>query len=248
MVTAIQPQVYLSVNRWLLPRKSDGLENQPMVKQLNSLGDRLVAAIKLRGKTQTWLAEQVELSDNAITKWKTKGQISRESAVKVAAVLGIDLHWLLTGGGIDPFARTVNGERLAAGKRIPVVGTAQLGDNGFWSELEYPAGQGDGFVRLTSRDPNAYAVRCRGDSMKPRIKPGELVIIEPNRVPQPGDEVLVKAKNGRVMVKEWLYTRDNLVHLLSANEAHNKITIPISEIEVIHYVAGIVNQSLWEPD
>ncbi|MEN9316499.1 MAG: hypothetical protein RIS35_2892, partial [Pseudomonadota bacterium] len=63
-----------------------------------------------------------------------------------------------------------------SGNRIPVVGTAQLGDNGHFVELEYPVGHGDGYVDIASRDPNAYALRCRGDSMKPRIQAGEFVV------------------------------------------------------------------------
>jgi hypothetical protein len=43
-----------------------------------------------------------------------------------------------------------------------------------------------GLRRYPSRDPNAYALRVKGDSMRPRIKPGEFVLVEPNTPPQPG--------------------------------------------------------------
>lgn len=128
---------------------------------------------------------------------------------------------------------------------IPVVGTTQLGDDGYWAELEYPAGHGDGYIDWPTRDANAYALRCRGDSMKPRIKSGEFVIIEPNRTPISGDEVLIKATDGRVMVKELLYQRDGATHLLSVNESHGKLVLRMDEISLMHYVAGIAKHALW---
>jgi phage repressor protein C with HTH and peptisase S24 domain len=136
---------------------------------------------------------------------------------------------------------------LAPPRRIPVVGTAQLGDNGYWSELEYPPGHGDGYILLPTRDPSAYALRCRGDSMKPRIRDGEFVVIEPGSRPMPGDEVLVRSKDGRVMVKTLLYVRDGRVHLLSVNEAHPPIAIYEHEIEVIHPVTAICKRTMWIP-
>jgi phage repressor protein C with HTH and peptisase S24 domain len=67
--------------------------------------------------------------------------------------------------------------------------------------------------------------------MKPRIKSGEFVIVDPDQTPIPGDGVLVKSSDDRVMVKEFLYRRDGIVHLLSVNEEHGKISIPETEIE-----------------
>ncbi len=132
--------------------------------------------------------------------------------------------------------------------RVPVVGSAQLGDDGYWAELEHPVGHGDGYIDFHTTDPNAYALRCKGDSMAPRIKEGEFVLVEPNSVPHPGDEVMVKSEDGRVMIKELLYVREGLVHLASVNEAHGRITIPVDQITAMHLVAGIAKRVRWRPD
>jgi phage repressor protein C with HTH and peptisase S24 domain len=128
---------------------------------------------------------------------------------------------------------------------LPVVGTAKLGDDGHFYELEHPVGHGDGYIDWPSRDQNAYALRCKGDSMKPRIRHGEFVVVEPNHPVAPGDEVLVKAKDGRVMVKVLAYIRDGMVYLESVNEAHPKLSIAQPDIAVMHYVAGIAKSALW---
>ncbi len=131
---------------------------------------------------------------------------------------------------------------------VPVVGTAQLGDNAHWSELEYPVGHGDGYIDWPTADPNAYALRCKGDSMAPRIKPNEFVVVEPGVEPTSGDEVMIKATDGRVMVKELLYIRDEIVHLASVNEAHGRLSIPLEEIEKMHYIGGLARKSKWRPE
>ncbi|EBJ6950729.1 phage repressor protein [Salmonella enterica] len=127
---------------------------------------------------------------------------------------------------------------------VPVVGGAQLGNGGHWTNLQYPVGYGDGYISWPTRDPDAYALRCTGDSMKPRIKDGEYVVIEPNHKFLPGDEVLVVTKDERAMVKTFLYERDGEVMVMSINEEHLPIRFSLSEIENIHYVAGIAKPSL----
>jgi SOS-response transcriptional repressor LexA len=141
-------------------------------------------------------------------------------------------------------AMDTHGETSITLAHVPVVGTAQLGDQGFWLELGHPVGIGDGSVRFPVKDQNAYAVRVVGDSMHPRIKSGEFVIVEPNHAYAPGDEVLVVTKNGRSMVKEFLYQRDGIIALNSVNDGHGRMTLQEHEIEKIHYIAGIAKSAL----
>ena len=84
--------------------------------------------------------------------------------------------------------------------------------------------------------------------MKPRIRHGEFVIVEPNHAVTPGDEVLAKAKDGRVMVKQLAYIRDGMVYLDSVNEAHPRISIAHEDMHALHYVAGIAKSALWHDE
>jgi len=130
---------------------------------------------------------------------------------------------------------------------VPVLGNTQLGHSGYWSEMQYPVGSGDGFLRWPSCDRDVYALKCVGDSMMPRIKEGEFVIVEPNQNFHPGDEVLVVTRSGEVMVKTFLFKRDGYYHLLPVNEDHAPIRLPVEEVTQMQYVAGIAKSSLWHP-
>jgi phage repressor protein C with HTH and peptisase S24 domain len=137
---------------------------------------------------------------------------------------------------------------LPVARAVPVVGTAQLGDDGHYVELEYPVGQGDGSVLALTGDPHAYAVRCRGDSMMPRLQHGEFAVIEPSREVTPGDEVLVKSLDGRVMIKRLRYQRDGRLHLDSVNDgAHPPVILELDKVAAMHYVAAIVKNAYYRP-
>lgn len=129
--------------------------------------------------------------------------------------------------------------------QVPVIGGAQLGEGGHWANLQYPVGYGDGYINWPSKDPEVFALRCVGNSMTPRIKNGEYVIIEPNHGYVPGDEVLVVTRDEQVMVKTFLYERDGEIMVMSVNEEHLPLHFRLEEIEQIQYVAGIAKSSLY---
>lgn len=138
--------------------------------------------------------------------------------------------------------------RLPAARSIPVVGSARLGDGGLYVELEHAVGHGDGSVWFPSDDPGAYCVRCKGDSMTPRIQHGEFAVVEPNHQVAPGDEVLVKVADERVMIKRLRYIRDGRVYLDSINSAaHEPIVLDIEDVGAIHYVAAVVKSVFYRP-
>lgn len=124
-------------------------------------------------------------------------------------------------------------------KRVDIKGTAQLGEDGFWAELE----ESDGTVEVISTDPHAYALRVKGDSMTPAIRNGWVVWCEPSKELVSGEYVMVKTIDGQCMVKELLYHNNHEVSLMSVNADHARLNLPVDTIEKIHYVGGIVPPS-----
>lgn len=126
---------------------------------------------------------------------------------------------------------------------VPVLGSAQLGNSGYFEALDFPQGHGDGYLQIHSDDPDAYGLRVLGDSMLPRIKNGEFVLVEPNKSFVSGDEVMVRTTSGRTMIKEFIYLRDGMYRLDSVNAEHATIHIDQKDVETIHLVGGILKSS-----
>ncbi|AOY93809.1 hypothetical protein BKK79_19890 [Cupriavidus sp. USMAA2-4] len=139
---------------------------------------------------------------------------------------------------IDAFDATEH--KLRKGRKIPVVGQAQGGPDGYISIHDYPAGHSDGWLVLATNDPYAYGLRVRGDSMRPRIKSGEYIMVEPSFEAQPGDDVVVKFQDGSAVAKELLWVRDDEVCLGSINNGVPPMTRPISAVQTIHRIAAII--------
>lgn len=193
----------------------------------------------------------------------------------VAAALGVTVEWLVHGGNIEPPAVLAsggevvvtdgNGSGRAGGNGaardatdnaehtaktikpgvVPVVGTAQLGENGFFDDE--PAGTA-GFLRIHSDDASAYALRVVGDSMAPRIKHGEFVLVEPGRPLVPFEECLVQTADGRKMIKVFAQLHQGFYRFDSVNDDHRPIHLAAAEVVAVHYVAGILKHSRFFSD
>ncbi len=61
----------------------------------NEVGTYIKSRLKELKKTQTWLAEKCEVSDNAVTKWIRTGKISRSNAILIAKHLETTIDKLL---------------------------------------------------------------------------------------------------------------------------------------------------------
>lgn len=179
---------------------------------MTTLGKTIKSRLKALGKTQTWLSEQVDVSNNAVSKWLKKGEIKLENAVLVAKALGCSVDELLgvteagepteTAGKprnveADPAASfDKNATITSMGKRaIPVISAIQAGA---MKEISVPYSVGDGYATIYVDDSYsqwAFGLEIDGDSMLPDFRPGDIVIIEPDWEPRPGE--CVAAKNGK---------------------------------------------------
>ncbi|OYO29180.1 LexA family transcriptional regulator [Janthinobacterium sp. PC23-8] len=180
---------------------------------MNAPGQTIKSRLSALGKTQGWLAERADVSHNAVSKWIKTGKISRENAILVAQALSCSVDELLLGEGDDSIstARAAEQPRSTAvnesgfdqnarpiplGTRaIPVISAIQAGA---MKEITVPYAAGDGYATIYVDDTYsqwAFGLEIDGDSMVPDYQPGDIVIIEPEWQPRPGD--CVAARNGK---------------------------------------------------
>ena len=125
-------------------------------------------------------------------------------------------------------------------RKVGIVGTAQMGPDGYWSGIDV----NEGWVETYSRDEDAYALRLKGDSMAPAIRNGWIAVCEPNHRLVPGEYVMVTTTDGQSMVKELLFESKDSVSLMSVNAAYGeRRSIAREDIEKIHYVGNILAPS-----
>lgn len=128
---------------------------------------------------------------------------------------------------------------------VPVVGEVKGGDDGFLEELQYPVGHGEGSVEYPTADRSAYALRVRGDSMHPRYRAGEFIVVTPSIEAQPSDDVVVALKDGRKLLKVLNWVQDGEIQLLSINNHFGPLTLQLSDVDFVHLVDGRVRRSAF---
>lgn len=227
---------------------------------------RLDAAMKHSKMSVASLAEALGISYQGVRK-VVRGEsnaFSAENNSKAAQAMGVSPDWLATGEGVmviqavfsvpGPLgAPAVTGAvsnaetapALRAVRRVPVVGEVKGGDDGYLEELQYPVGHGDGYVEYWCRDDAAYAVRVRGDSMHPRYRAGEFVVVTPGIEALPGSDVVVSLKDGRKLLKQLNWVRDGELQLLSINNHFAPLTLPQTDVLYVHRVAGSVGRDAF---
>jgi len=97
----------------------------------------------------------------------------------------------------------------------------------------------DGWLDVPTDDPEAYALRLKGDALSPAIRSGWVVWCEPNHELIPGEYVLIHKSNGIHMIKELLYINEEDISLMSTNNNPDRTTIQRNEIIDIHHISGI---------
>lgn len=235
---------------------------------------RIRRALKKAEISYAEIARRLSITPQAVNGWFRTGRVSKTSLTGVARETGVSLEYLMTGQGIEALTLpSVSGappgpDEISGGAtrlleptqpyprgpivRVPIIGFAIANPDrdGYYTDGDYAVGHGEARLPWPSSDPNAYALRVKGDSMQPRIRPGEFIVVEPNRKAELHDDVLVKLRDGRKMVKQLLLRRATEVVLGSINQAHHQVTVPIENLDGdVQYVAGIAprNAAIEEP-
>ncbi len=158
---------------------------------------------------------------------------STESLAKVLAA---------TGASLEAFTALVSGARALSSarpgpRRVPLIGLAQAGSEGFFDDGGFPVGGGWDEASLPEvGDINAYALEISGDSMEPVFRDGDMVIISPAAPIRRGDRVVARTNAGEVMAKQLARRSARRVELRSLNPAHPDRSFDLTEMAWLHRI------------
>lgn len=212
---------------------------------LGTLGDRLRHARQLRGLSQAELAIKVGCSQGAIGNIERNLRDGRgETVIQIAEALRVRYRWLKDNE--TPMEDAAAAQEPVAGyapspaRQVPLLGQARAatwGQSGDWSAGSVPK------VWAYQGDPgtHAFAFRVSDESMHwsgtPTFPEGTLLIVSPDRQPQPGDFVLARPTPKARSVTFKRLTFDGASWYLSALNPHYK---PMVLKQPTEQVIGVV--------
>jgi len=142
-----------------------------------------------------------------------------------------------TNVGIDTFVRFIDATARAV-QSVPLLGLTQAGAGGYFDDGGFPVGKGwDGVGLPSVNDEHAYALEITDDSMKPVYREGDVIVVSPGTPIRRGDRVVLKTREGEVMVKELKRRTAKTVELQSLNPNHADRTLAAADVQ---WIARIV--------
>jgi phage repressor protein C with HTH and peptisase S24 domain len=153
---------------------------------------------------------------------------STESVAKALAATNSSIEVLvqLIGDGAQP------------AHSVPVIALAQAANDGHFDEGGMPAGKAWGEVALPSAgDDHAFALEISGDALKPAYRDGDVIVVSPATAIRRGDRVVVKLRDGEVIVQELKRRTAKTLELQSLDAPHADRTLATSDVA---WIARIV--------
>jgi phage repressor protein C with HTH and peptisase S24 domain len=187
--------------------------------------DRLAARAKL---TPSGLAKKAGLDPTTFNKSK---RITPEGRPRWPSTESVAKSLAATGTKIDAFVGLITDSGKPSISNVPLIGFAEAGAGGYFDDGGFPVGKGWEEIAFPSvNDEHAYALEISGDSMKPAYRNGDVIVVSPAASVRKGDRVVVKTKDGEVMVKELKRKNSKSVELKSLNAEHRDRTLPMADV------------------
>jgi phage repressor protein C with HTH and peptisase S24 domain len=180
------------------------------------------------GMTASGLAKKAGLDPTTFNKSK---RITPEGRPRWPSTESVAKALTASNTKVDTFVKLITDSGKVAISNVPLIGFAEAGTGGYFDDGGFPVGKGwedIAFPQVT--DEHAYALEISGDSMKPVYRDGDIIVVSPGAPVRKGDRVVVKTKNGEVMVKELKRKTTKSVELKSLNAEHRDRTLAMSDV------------------
>lgn len=158
-----------------------------------NIGERIKLSRSRLKMTQQQLGDRIGANKASISQWENSVYTpDAKNLSALAKALSVSVFWLMDGKG-DPAGQNLE---IAPPDihRIPVISYVQAG---IWTETSEIREYDGNLVYITTDlelGERAFAIELKGHSMEPEFVEGDIVLIDPDEHPHPGDFVV--AKNG----------------------------------------------------
>ncbi len=187
--------------------------------------DRLAARA---GLSASGLAKKAGLDPTTFNKSK---RITPDGRPRWPSTESVAKSLAATGCSVDTFVQLIENGGRPVTRAVPLIGFAEAGTGGYFDDAGFPVGKGWDEIPFPSvNDENAYALEISGNSMEPAYRDGTVIVVSPAASIRRGDRVVVKTRDGEVMVKELKRRTTKSIELRSINPSHGDRSLPVRDV------------------
>jgi repressor LexA len=213
----------------------------------STIGERLREARENKSLDQATLAAKVGIVTRTLQRWEKGEQVPDGLYItKIAKVASVQASWLLTGEGemyaapVRPdnvYPLTPSGRRKVHLVDLPLISAVPAGKVATMFHPDYV----DDYVTVDDvKDPGAFALKVKGNSMSPRIEDGDIVIISPQQEAHSGDICVIRV-NGEDTLKKVKF-EGNYIHLIPLNTDFEPVTVKKRDVEFVWKVVKLIKE------
>lgn len=214
----------------------------------STIGERLRTARDYKALDQATLAEKIGVVTRTLQRWEKGEQVPDGIAItRIAKATNVQPTWLLTGEGemypalprhenvyALPAARQRRRVRLA---EIPLVSSVPAGKVATMFHPDYV----DNYVSVDDiKDPGAFALKVKGNSMAPRIEDGDIVVVSPQTEARSGDICVVRVNEEDTLKK--VKFEGNYIHLIPLNPEFEPVTVRKKDVNFAWKVVKLIKE------
>jgi phage repressor protein C with HTH and peptisase S24 domain len=187
--------------------------------------DRLAARA---GLSASGLAKKAGLDPTTFNKSK---RITPDGRARWPSTESVAKSLAATGTSVETFIALISETARPITQAVPLIGFAEAGSRGYFDDGGFPVGKGWDEIAFPSvNDEHAYALEISGNSMEPAFRKGDVIVVSPAAPVRRGDRVVVKTKEGEVMVKQLARKTAKTLELHSLNPEHPARTLAMSDV------------------
>lgn len=212
-----------------------------------SIGDRIREARETKDLDQATLADKIGVVTRTLQRWEKGEQVpDGVSITKIAKATNVQPNWLLTGGG-EMYGTPSRPENVfplnAASRRrvklvdLPLISAVPAGKVATMFHPDYV----DDYVTVDDiKDPQAFALKVKGNSMAPRIEDGDIVVVSPKEEVRNGDICVVRVNDEDTLKKVKL--EGNYIHLIPLNSDFEPVTVKKRDVNFVWKVVKLIKE------
>lgn len=187
--------------------------------------DRLAARA---GLSASGLAKKAGLDPTTFNKSK---RITPDGRARWPSTESVAKSLAATDTSVETFIALISETPRPITQAVPLIGFAEAGSRGYFDDGGFPVGKGWDEIAFPSvNDEHAYALEISGNSMEPAFRKGDVIVVSPAAPTRRGDRVVVKTKDGEVMVKQLARKTAKTIELHSLNPDHAARTLSMSDV------------------
>lgn len=189
-----------------------------------TFAERLEEALQKRDMKPAELSRRTGIPEGTISQYRKGAYVPKQTKLdKISKALNASIDWLM---GYDvPMPLTQ--EATKKGTWIPVLGLVRAGVP--MDAVEYILDYEE-ISEDMARQGEFFALQIKGDSMEPRIKEGDVVIVRKQPDVENGEIAIVLVNGDEATIKK-VQKFDGGINLIPSNPNYNVLTFSQAQIE-----------------